>query len=274
MRATYRARYGFDDPLIVQYVRWLGMLLSGDLGWSTWQQRPVLTMFAEALPNTLLLVGVAMTLSVVCGVALGAWQGAHPGSLRDRVASTVSFVVYAVPEFGLALGLLLIFSEWLHWLPATGMTSELSMYQPVTARWLDRLRHLILPVLSLTAIASTIVARYQRLAMRDTLSLPFVQTARAYGLPESRVRRQAWRASLLPVITVVGLILPSLVTGTVFVERVFGWPGMGMLLLDAIFKRDYAVVTAGIVLGSAMTAFATALADLAREAADPRLRPA
>jgi peptide/nickel transport system permease protein len=136
----------------------------------------------------------------------------------------------------------------------------------------DRVRHLILPLTSLSLVGVAVFARYQRLAMQESMTQPFVRTARAKGLTETAVRRQAWRSALLPVITVTGLMLPALITGAVFVERVFAWPGMGFAMIRAIEARDYPVVSAGVILGSAVTALGAALADIARDIADPRLR--
>ena len=136
----------------------------------------------------------------------------------------------------------------------------------------DRARHLVLPWLSLTVIGTAIFARYQRASMRDVLRESFVRTARAKGLAESTIRRQAWRAAILPVVTLSGLFFPALLTGAVFVERVYGWPGMGTALLTAISGRDYALVSACVIVGSAMTALGSMLADVVRVFVDPRLR--
>jgi peptide/nickel transport system permease protein len=227
---------------------------------------------ADALPRSLFLMGCALSVSLVGGMLIGAWQGARAGSRRDRTTSTVLLVLYSLPEFWLALVLLVVFVHQLGWLPATGITDEMYRYMSARRQFVDRVRHLVLPLTSLSLVGLAVFARYQRHAMQESMAQAFVRTARAKGLTESAVRRQAWRTALLPVITVTGLMLPALITGAVFVERVFAWPGMGFAMIRAIEARDYPVVSAGVILGSAVTALGAALADIAREIADPRLR--
>jgi peptide/nickel transport system permease protein len=272
LRATIRAQYGLDDSLATQYGRWLWSLLRGDLGWSRDQHRPVAAVLADALPRSLFLMGCALIVSVVGGMLIGAWQGARAGSRRDRTTSTALLVLYSLPEFWLALVLLVVFAHQLGWLPATGITDEMYRYMSTRQQFVDRVRHLVLPLTSLSLVGVAVFARYQREAMQESMTQAFVRTARAKGLTESAVRRQAWRSALLPVITLTGLMLPALITGAVFVERVFAWPGMGFAMIRAIEARDYPVVSAGVILGSAVTALGAALADIAREIADPRLR--
>jgi len=272
LRAIIRAQYGLDDSLATQYGRWLWSLLRGDLGWSHDQHRPVAAVIADALPRSLFLMGCALSVSLVGGMLVGAWQGARAGSRRDRATSTALLVLYSLPEFWLALALLAVFAYRLRWLPATGITGEMYDYMSAREQLVDRLRHLVLPLTSLSLVGLALFARYQRDAMQESMAQGFVRTARAKGLTESAVRRQAWRSALLPVITMTGLMLPALITGAVFVERVFSWPGMGFAMIHAIEARDYPVVSAGVILGSAVTAFGAALADIARDLADPRLR--
>lgn len=272
LRAAIRAQRGLDDSLATQYGRWLWSLLRGDLGYSHDQHRPVAAVLGDALPRSLFLMGCALSVSLVGGMLIGAWQGARAGSWRDRTTSTALLVLYSLPEFWLALVLLVVFSHHLGWLPATGITSETYDYLSPRQQLLDRMRHLVLPLLSLSLVGVSVFARYQREAMQESMAQAFVRTARAKGLTEGGVRRQAWRSALLPVITVTGLMLPALITGAVFVERVFSWPGMGFAMIRAIEARDYQVVSAGVILGSAVTAFGAALADIARDLVDPRVR--
>jgi len=272
LRATIRAQYGLDDSLATQYGRWLWSLVRGDWGWSRDQHRPVAAVLADALPRSLFLMGCALIVNVVGGMLIGAWQGARAGSRRDRTTSTALLVLCSLPEFWLALVLLVVFVHQHGWLPATGITDEMSRYMSTRQQFVDRVRHLVLPLTSLSLVGIAVFARYQRDAMEESMTQPFVRTARAKGLTESAVRRQAWRSALLPVITLTGLMLPTLVTGAVFVERVFAWPGMGFAMIRAIEARDYPVVSAGVIVGSAVTALGAALADIAREIADPRLR--
>ncbi len=272
VRERMRALYGLDQPLLRQYLEWLRALLSGDLGWSIQQQRPVSQVLAEALPNTLILILPAFALSVAGGICLGTWQAVHARSRRDRITSATLLVIYSVPEFWLAMILMLFFSRTWHLLPATGATSELHAYLTTAGRIADRLRHLVLPVTSVSLIGIATFARYQRNSMRDAVGLPFVLAAEARGLSRLRVILAAWRASVLPIITLGGILLPSYLAGVIFVEQIFSWPGLGRVLLTAISSRDYAVVAASVVLGSTLTALGTWGAEWLRELADPRLR--
>jgi peptide/nickel transport system permease protein len=272
LRAAVRTRYRLDDSLLAQYGRWLALLLQGDLGWSHQQRRPVADVLADALPKSLFLMSAALTISLAVGTRIGAWQGTQSGTRRDRATTIGLLVLFSAPEFWLALALMSVFAHQLHWLPATGVTDDLYAYKSGVAQIVDRVRHLVLPLVSLSVVGIAVFARYQRSAMQDSMQQPFIQTARAKGLGERAVRRQAWRAALLPVITVAGMLLPALVTGAVFVERIFAWPGMGFVLLRAIEARDYAVVSAAVIVGSAVTTMGAALADIARDLADPRLR--
>lgn len=271
-RAAWRAQLGLDQPLPVQYVHWLGNVVRGDFGWSTLHQRPVADVLRETLPRTLLLMSLALGTSLALGMLLGAWQGTHGGSLGDDAISSASLLVWSVPEFWLALLLLQLFAYELAWLPATGIVSETHAYLSPAARVRDRLEHLVLPWLTLSLVGTALFARFQRSSMREAWQEPFVRTARAKGVRESGVRRHAWRTALLPVITLTGLVFPALLGGAVFVERIFAWPGMGHTTVLAVNARDYAFVTAAVVIGSAMTAAGSLLADWAQQLADPRTR--
>ncbi|MCC6244207.1 MAG: ABC transporter permease [Gemmatimonadaceae bacterium] len=275
LREQWRVQQGLDRPLGVQYVRWIGNVARGDFGHSTSQNQPVSTVLLDKLPNTLVLMSLALAASIGLGSLIGAWQGANAGTRRDRSVTLLSLVLYSIPEFWFALLLGFVFAYRIHILPATGMI-DVAMYDSMSVgqQFIDRLRHLILPWTALTVMGTAIFARYQREAMLDTVHEPFTRTARAKGLSERTVRRQTWRLAVLPVITLGGLTLPALLTGAVFVEQVFGWPGMGSALLAAINARDYALVSACVIVGSAMTALGTLLADVLRAAVDPRLRRA
>ncbi|WP_145979005.1 ABC transporter permease [Gemmatimonas phototrophica] len=272
VRESRRAVYGYDAPVIVQYVRWISAAAQGDLGWSVSQQRPAVAVVLDALPNSLVLVLPGVLLAVLAGTALGAWQGIHARSMGDRLSNAAVFLLYALPEFWIALFLLLLFSVIWPVFPSGGMVSDLHVYMPPTDQWRDRLCHLVLPCLVIALFDTAALARYQRESMRDTLEQPFVRTARAAGLPWGRVYVQAWRASLLPVLTVLGILLPLNIMGVVFVEQVFAWPGMGLTLFNAINARDYDVVAACVIVGGAVIAFSGAAVDVLREVADPRLR--
>lgn len=271
IREMLQRRWGYGEPLPRQFLLWVGNVAGGTLGWSHSEQQTVEAAIGEALPHTLLLMGLGFVASLVVGVLLGAWQGARAGSPGDRTVSAFTLGLYSVPEFVLGIGLLLLFVSWLDVLPPSGMSSSTSSYLPFGDRLLDRLKHLVLPTMALTIAGASVIARFQRAAMRDSMREPFVRTARAKGLGEPAVRRHALRASLLPVITIAGLFFPALLGGAVIVEKVFGWHGMGMLLFNGVRERDYWLVTGIVIVGSAMTALGTLIADVARALADPRI---
>jgi peptide/nickel transport system permease protein len=271
-RAALRAQRGLDRPMPVQYARWLGNVVRGDLGWSSLHQRPVRAVLRELLPRTLGLMGLAFVTSLALGMAIGAWQGARAGTPADGAVSTTTLLVFSVPEFWLALLLVQLFAQTLQWLPPGGMVDSLHDYLTPADQWRDRLEHLVLPWLTLSLVGTAVFTRFQRSSMRDVWQEPFVRTARAKGLTERGVRRHAWRTALTPVIALAGLTFPALLGGSVFVERIFAWPGMGNATVAAVNARDYEFVTAAVIVGSAMTVVGSLLADALQRFADPRVR--
>jgi peptide/nickel transport system permease protein len=274
VREEWRKRWGLDRPAHEQYVVYLRNLARGDLGWSFSQHRPVRDAIADALPNTLLLMGVGLIGAFVLGVGAGVVRAGYRGSIADRTLGGGTLVFYSMPEFWLALTAMLVFAYWLPLFPTTGTKTEaLYDYLSPAGKLADRLWHLVLPTTTLVLLTAAIIARYQRAAVLDVATLDFVRTARAKGLPERAVLwRHILRNALLPVITLLGLALPHLVGGTVFIEQVFAWPGMGRLAVGAIGARDNALVVAIVVLASALVTLGSLLSDLLYAAADPRLR--
>ena len=269
-----RERFGLDRPLAVQFVRYAANLARGDLGESFARHRPVADVLREALPNTFLLGGAALGLSLLLGLGRGIVQAARAGTWADSALGSAALVLYSVPSFWLGLVLLLVFAEWLHWLPGTGM-SDVALTAPAWSlrHALDVARHLVLPATTLALVNAAAIARFHRAAMLDALGAGFVRAARARGLGERRVLlRHALRSALAPAITLAGLSVPALLTGSVLVESVFGWPGMGRVAYDAIYARDYDVITAVAVVAGVLVALGTLLADLGVAAADPRVR--
>jgi peptide/nickel transport system permease protein len=272
--ARLRERFGLDRPLAVQFVRYAANLARGDLGESFTRHRPVAEVLAEVLPNTLLLGGTALVLSLLFGIGLGIAQATRAGTWADATLGTIALACYSVPVFWLGLMLLLVFGEWLHWLPVSGMT-DVALRAPVGAvrHALDVGRHLLLPALTLALVNGAVVARFHRTAMIEALGADYVRAARARGLGERRVLlRHALRSALAPAITLAGLSIPALLTGSVLVESVFGWPGMGRVAYEAIFARDYNVITAVAVVAGVLVALGNLLADVGVAAADPRVR--
>lgn len=272
-REIWRKQNDFDKPVSQQYIKWIGKVARGNLGLSLSKHRPVRDVIIDAVPATLLLMSLALSSSLLLGALVGSWQAARNGSRADRSISFLSLLLYSVPEFWLSFALMMLFVSTLHWLPATGAKNA-AMYNSMSfgQQLFDRLLHLVQPWLALTLVGTAIFARYQRAAFRALQNNAFVRTARAKGLSESSVRRQVWRNTWPPMITLAGLFLPALLTGAVFVERVFGWPGIGTVMVDAIFNRDYQLVSGCVVIGSAMTALGSLIADVVRTAVDPRLR--
>ncbi|HUR91073.1 MAG TPA: ABC transporter permease [Gemmatimonadaceae bacterium] len=276
VRARWRAAYGLDQPLPIQYGRYLGRLARGDLGWSFSRQQPVSAVIASSIPRTLLLVGLAITLAFAAGVGLALAQARRRGTLFDRVASGTSLVLLSIPDFWLGLLLLLLFSYWLPIFPVGGITDAVEYrHLDATGRLLDRLHHLALPLLTLVLAAAASVARYQRAALLEVLPRDYIRSARAKGVDERDVvARHALRNALMPSITLLGTSLPALVSGVVFVEKVFSWPGMGLVAVDAVASRDYPLVLAVVIVGTIVVAVGSLLADLLYLAADPKLRDA
>jgi peptide/nickel transport system permease protein len=270
---TLRARYGLDQPLTSQFSAFVRGVLRGDLGTSISQRRPVTTIIAERLPATLLLGGTVLALNFTLGLWLGVFQARRKGSLPDRWLSTLSLAGYAMPSFWLGLLLVWLAAVRWHWLPAGGMVDPLRAGETGLALVFDVARHLVLPVLTLSLVSIAVTMRHQRTAMLEVLGADFVRTARAKGLDERPVVwRHAWRNAVFPIITLFGLWLPVLVTGSVFVEGVFAWPGLGSLSQEAISGRDYPLLMGTAVLVSFTVVLGNLLADVAYFFLDPRVR--
>jgi peptide/nickel transport system permease protein len=274
LRRQWRADYGLDRPVAEQYVRWIGNALRGDLGYSISFRRPIADVVADALPRTLLLVGLALALSFALGIVVAVLQAERPGGARDRWLGRVLLVLFSVPDFWLALVMLIVFAYRLQLFPPSGIVDPvMHEYMSPSGRIVDRLRHLVLPVATLTLLSTAVVSRQQRSALLEVMPSDWMRTATAKGLSRRRaIRRHALRNALLPSITLAGLYLPALVSGALLVEKVFSWPGMGLLAANAIASRDHLLVTAAVLVTSIAVAIGALLADLASAAADPRIR--
>jgi peptide/nickel transport system permease protein len=274
-----RRNFGLDQPIYVRYVKWLGSFLTGTWGYSLAQSRPVAEILLEALPNTLVLAGVSLVLVFIAGILIGVVQAVRQYSWVDGLLSVLSLFFYSMPSFWLALMLMMIFAlkahEW-NWpiaLPPTGVTSVDYDFMSASEQWRDRIAHLVLPVSTLTLALAAGVARYTRGQMLEVIRQDFVRTARAKGLPERTViMKHALRNSLIPIVTLLGLYLPFLFSGAVFVEVIFAWPGMGRVIVDAIFQRDYPLVMATSFLFAVMVVLGNLIADVLYAVVDPRIR--
>lgn len=274
VREQWRASYGLDRPLSEQYLHWVGNTVRGDLGFSFSHRRPVRDVFADAIPNTLLLSGIGLVLSFSVGIMVGVAQAERPGSRRDRWLGRLLLVLYSVPDFWLALVILILLAYRLPIFPAGGMTDPV-MYDYLSpgAKLLDRIRHLALPVFTLAILTAAGIARYQRAALLAVLPSDWMRTALAKGLSwRAAVTRHAFRNALLPTITLFGLSVPAFATGAIFVEKVFSWPGLGLVVINGIAARDYPLVTAGVMAVSVLVAACALIADIAVAIADPRVR--
>jgi peptide/nickel transport system permease protein len=270
-----RRALGLDRPVAEQLVGWVGRAARGDWGTSIATGRPVTAMLGEAWPATVRLVGLSLALSYLLGLAVGVVQAARPGSRADTTASVVTVTLFAMPGFWLGLMLMMAGTWWLRALPAFGAAGFDHEYLTGWARLGDALRHLALPLATLTLIGIGGVARYTRGAMLDVRAAPFVAAAHAKGLAPRRVlRRHVLRNALGPVVTLLGLSLPALFSGAVFVEAVFAWPGVGRVLVEAVRARDYPVVMAATTVSAILVVLGNLLADALAAAADPRLRRA
>jgi peptide/nickel transport system permease protein len=274
-----RRNFGLDQPLHVRYWRWMVAFFTGDFGYSYAHARPVMDIIRETLPPTLILAGSTLVLIFLLGVLTGVLQAVRQHGAVDRGLSVVSLFFYSMPSFWLGLMLMLLFSlkahEW-GWpiaLPPTGMTSVDYEFMTFGERVVDRLRHLVLPVGTLSLVMAAGIARYTRGQMLEVIRQDYIRTARAKGLPEWRVvMKHALRNSLLPVITLLGLYLPLLFSGSVFVEVIFSWPGMGRVIVDAIFQRDYPLVMATSFIFAMVVVLGSLVADILYAVADPRIR--
>lgn len=272
-----RRDMGLDRPIHVQFLSWLGAVLTGDLGYSVSQSRPVAGAIAEALPDTLLLGGTALFVAFGAGGALGVYQGVRAGTPADRALSAATLVAYSIPAFWLALVLLLAFSaepvRSVLALPLTGATSVDHELMGLGGRVADRLRHLVLPASALSLGPAAAVARHARSATLEARQAEHVRAARARGLPEWEVVwRHVVRNALLPLASLLGLYLPRLMGGAVVLEVIFSWAGMGRLLYRGVLARDYPLVLAATLLFAALVVIGNLLADLLYAAADPRVR--
>jgi peptide/nickel transport system permease protein len=267
--ARINALYGLDKPWFVQYFYWLKQLvLHGSLGASYVDQRPVVEKVLERLPVTIEMVGLALLLTLLIAIPIGIYAGAHRGSLFDNATSAVGFAFYGMPVFWLSIVLIDLFAVQLRWFPSSGLSSLGREDDPF-----DRLWHLVLPVVAIALVSFVSWMRYQRSSIIEAMSSAYIRTARSKGLTERDVLvRHALRNALLPIITLLGLSLPTLVGGAYFVEYVFSIPGVGYLTFTSIFARDYPTLMAITMLTAVLIVLGNLLADVAYAIADPRIR--
>lgn len=264
---------GLDRPIYEQYTSWLGQLVRGDLGISMKSYRPVTSLIEQRLPNTLLLGGTALLVSLIIAIPIGIIAALRPNSVFDHVSTVGSSLGFALPSFWVGLLLILAFAvqanAWhLPALPSGGMRTI-----PGGGDFVDRLRHLILPVITLSIAQISGWTRYVRGQMLEALNEEYVRTARGKGLSESTVIwRHAFRNSLLPLVTLLGLSIPGVLAGTAIVEAIFSWPGIGQLSVQAATGHDYTLMMGLTVFLALTTLVASLITDLIYLAVDPRIR--
>jgi len=266
--------YGLDKPLVVQYWSWLTRLARLDFGRSFLPDgKPVLTKIGERLPVTLLLNIVEMLIILAVAVPIGVMSAVRQGSNFDKVTTLFVFIGFATPDFWLALLLMSLFGAQLGWLPISGLRSLNWEYLSFWQQQFDFVSHLALPIAVATFGGLAGFSRYMRQSMLEVVRQDYVQTARAKGLSEQVViGKHALRNALLPVVTILGLSLPGLIGGSVIIESIFAIPGMGQLMVQSIYARDYPVVMGNLVVVAVLTLFANLCADIAYGLVDPRIR--
>jgi peptide/nickel transport system permease protein len=265
-----RSLYGLDQPLYVQYLNWLGRVVRGDLGESIQLHRPVLAEVLERFRGTLILAIAAMAISFSVGLAFGLVAALRANSFLDRALMSVALLGISLPPFWVGLVLIIVFSLVLRWLPATGMFSPTGDGDVP-----DVLVHLVLPAISLAVVPLAVIARLTRANVLEVLNQLYVRTARAKGLPSRTVvLRHIMRNTLIGTVTILGLEAGWLLAGTVYIETVFAWPGIGAMLVNAILQRDYPLVQGGVLLVAAIYVLINLGTDILYVYLDPRLRHA
>ncbi len=268
-----RRAHHLDEPLVAQYRWWITDLLTFDLGTSITARRPVAELIGEKLPNTFQLNAIAFLVAAAIGIPIGLWSAVRSGRLSERAAAVTFFLLYSLPSFWVALLLMQLFSVRYDILPLFGMQSDQYFQMSIVERIADRLRHLVLPVATLAYAQIAIFARFSKSAVTEVIRQDFITTARAKGVaPGSLLWRHAFRNALIPLITLLGLTIPYLISGSVIVEQIFQWDGIGRLYLDSILRRDYPTVLGLTVVTAIVTLLASLAADLMYAAADPRIR--
>jgi peptide/nickel transport system permease protein len=266
VRSTLRAQFGLDKPLPVQYFYWVNNLLHGNFGKSLSIQKNVLTLLSEKIPNTIYLACSSVFISILIAIPAGIVAATRRKKAEDYAAMTFALLGISIPGFWLGIMFILIFSLYLGWFPSMGFVSPFK--DPLRSLW-----HLALPALSLGWLQAAIITRLTRSSMLDVLNREYVRTARAQGHSEKKVVfRYALKNALIPVVTVVGLRLAALLGGTIVIEQIFSWPGVGLLLLQAIYARDYPLVQGAVLIIAVGFVLINLLVDIAYQLIDPRIR--
>jgi peptide/nickel transport system permease protein len=266
-RERQMAKLGLNDPPHVQYLNWMGNVLKGDFGTSFTKKQPVKDMILDRLPNTLILMLFSTILAVIIAIPFGVLSATKQYSKLDYGVTVTSFLGLATPNFWLGLMLIMLFSVQLGWTPVGGVSTLGADFS-----LLDRLHHLILPAIVLATADMAGLTRYTRSSMLEVINQDYIRTARSKGFRERTViYKHGLRNGLIPIITIFGLMLPTFIGGSVIVESLFSWPGIGKLFIDATFERDYPVIMAITMFGAVLTVLGNLIADILYAVLDPRI---
>ena len=272
-RARLKEMYGLEKPLFTQFIMWMRRVIVFDFGNSFIDDRPVITKIGERLPATLLLNIVSLFFIYLICIPLGVSSAVKANSPYDKITTVAVFVGYATPSFWFALLLIMFFGVYLGWFPISGMRPWYVEYYTFFASLKDLLWRLVLPVAATSLLSLAGLSRYMRSGMLETLQQDYIRTARAKGLKESRIfYRHALKNALLPIITIASMILPALIGGSLIIETIFAWPGMGRLGYEAIMNYDYPTVMGVVVIAAFLTLLGLVIADIMYAIVDPRIR--
>ncbi|RYH07307.1 ABC transporter permease subunit [Tropicimonas sp. IMCC6043] len=286
--AELQTQFGFDQPIFIQYWDYMTGVLQGDLGQSFVTKKPVFDEFFALFPATLELSICAITLAILLGIPAGVIAAINRGKFFDRALMSSALVGYSMPIFWWALLMIIVFSGILGWTPVSGRISLMYFFDDVTGFMLidsllsgqkgafaSAVSHLILPTIVLATIPLAVIARQTRSAMLEVLSEDYIRTARAKGLPPARITYvHALRNALIPVITVIGLLVGTLLAGAILTETIFSWPGIGKWMVDSIYRRDYPVVQGGLILIAVMVMVVNLTVDVLYGLINPKIRKA
>lgn len=267
-----KEQLGLDQPVHIRYMIWLERIVQGDWGFSHIKKRPVLVAILERFPATLLLTLTGYGMSAIISIFMGLISASKSGSKLDSVLNSINYLIYSIPTFLVALMAMFVFSLWLGWLPSSRIVS-VDTPTSTLPRILDMIRHLILPASVLAVSHMAVFYTYIRSSMLEVLNENYIVTARAKGLDEkSVIMRHAFRNALLPFITQVGILIPFLIGGSVVVESVFAWPGIGLLTYEAALRADYMLLMGLTLFSSVLVILGNLAADIAYALVDPRIK--
>jgi peptide/nickel transport system permease protein len=264
--------YGLDKPIHVRYVTWLKRLMTFDFGDSLRNQRPVTELILERLPATLILNIASLFIALLISIPLGLYSALRQNSMFDKINGAVLYMLYSLPDFWVALLLIILFGVKLKLLPIFGMETIHSGDLGFIQYWADRIRHMILPTVCLTYGSLAFLSRFVRGSTLEVIQQDYVRTARAKGLKEDTiVYGHVFRNTLIPILTLLGLLLPTLISGSIILEAIFSWPGIGALFYESVLARDYPTIMGLSFITSLLVLLSTLLADLLYAWADPRV---